>query len=73
MAEKKPKPETQAERFKRAAREHEADESGETFERAFKKIVPPKRPPPSKKRHITPPARLGTGSITSQPEITALS
>jgi hypothetical protein len=44
MAEKKPKTESQAERFKRTAREHEADESGEAFERAFKKIVPPKKP-----------------------------
>lgn len=45
VAEKKLKPETQAERFKRAAREHEADETGAEFDRAFKKIVPPIQPP----------------------------
>lgn len=32
----------QSRRFKEAARELGADESGETFERAFKKIVPAK-------------------------------
>jgi len=31
-------------RFKETARELEADETGESFERAFKKIVPPKKP-----------------------------
>ena len=31
---------TQKERFIEAARAHEADESGETFERAMTKIVP---------------------------------
>jgi hypothetical protein len=35
----------QAERFKRTAREVEADESGQTFDEAFKKIVPEKRRP----------------------------
>lgn len=34
----------QHDRFKEAAREAGADESGETFERAFGKIVPPKKP-----------------------------
>jgi hypothetical protein len=42
----KPKPkliyEEQSERFKQAARELGADESGENFEQAFRKIVPPK-------------------------------
>ncbi|MES0139240.1 hypothetical protein NKJ88_30515 [Mesorhizobium sp. M0016] len=34
----------QSERFKEAARELEADETGEAFERAFEKIAkPPKR------------------------------
>lgn len=41
-AKKKPdKP--QSERFKETARALEADESGNLFERMFKKIVPPKK------------------------------
>jgi hypothetical protein len=32
----------QYERFREFAREHEADESVETFDRTFKKLVPPK-------------------------------
>jgi hypothetical protein len=36
----------QLQRFKEAAKELGADESGETFERAFKKLVPPKAPKP---------------------------
>lgn len=39
-----PKEKPQHERFKEAAREHEADETGEKLERAFGKIVPPVRP-----------------------------
>ena len=40
----KPKRESaQSRRFKEAARAIGADESGETFERAFRKIVPPKK------------------------------
>ena len=35
----------QAERFIETARQHGADESGEEFERAFRKLVPPKRSP----------------------------
>lgn len=35
----------QHKRFKEAAREHGADESGKKFEEAFGKIVPPKRKP----------------------------
>lgn len=39
---KKPKDKrTQSERFKDTAEELGADESGEAFERAFKKITPP--------------------------------
>lgn len=42
MPAKKPKPDEkpQSERFIEAAREAEADETEEGFERAFKKIVP---------------------------------
>jgi hypothetical protein len=40
--EKKKRDPMQIQRFKDTARELGADESGETFERAFKKIVPPK-------------------------------
>ena len=43
----KKNPMTDAERSRRfieTARELEADETGEAFERAFKKIVPPKKP-----------------------------
>ena len=35
-------PKKQHERFKEVAREHGADESGERFEKAFGKAVPPK-------------------------------
>ena len=45
-AKPKPKPKLtdkkQSERFIETARELEADESGESFERAFEKIAPPK-------------------------------
>ena len=34
----------QAERFKQTARDIEADQSGEAFEKAFRKLVPVKRP-----------------------------
>ena len=37
-------PKAQHDRFKEAAREHGADESGEKFEQAFGKIVPPAKP-----------------------------
>ena len=45
MAKPKPKPDdkSQKERFIETARELEADESGKAFDRAFKRIVPPKR------------------------------
>ena len=35
---------TQKERFIETARELEADETGEAFERALKKIMPPAKP-----------------------------
>lgn len=44
----------QSQRFKEAAKELGADESGEMFERAFKRIVPPKKP---KKQHPKPKAK----------------
>jgi hypothetical protein len=50
-AKPKPKPDAkpkadkpQIERFKETARSLGCDETGEDFERAFAKIVPPKRP-----------------------------
>jgi hypothetical protein len=43
-AEKKDKDETQIERFKKKAKELGADESADSFERAFKKIVKPPKP-----------------------------
>ena len=36
---------TQRERFVQTAREIEVDESGETFEKAFEKLVPPNHAP----------------------------
>jgi hypothetical protein len=39
-----PKDKEQARRFRDAAREIGADETGKAFEAAFGKIVPPKRP-----------------------------
>lgn len=47
---------TQAERFLKTAREVGADETGEAFERAMDKIVPPKRPAPQNGRvnHAAP-------------------
>lgn len=44
MAKPKPDDKKQSEHFIKKAREVEADESGEVFERAFKKVVPPKTP-----------------------------
>lgn len=52
MPKKKDPPEDPAkqhERFKELAREVGADESGEKFERAFGKIVPPKKPSKDRK------------------------
>lgn len=46
MAKAKKKKESQAEqseRFRRAAEEAGADKSGKLFERAFKKVIRPKR------------------------------
>ena len=44
MAKPKPKQDDkeQSKRFIKKARELDADETGEVFERVFKKIVPPK-------------------------------
>jgi hypothetical protein len=42
----KPDDPEQSKRFVETAREIEADESGETFRRAFEKIVPPKNSTP---------------------------
>lgn len=39
--------EADGQRFLETARQLGADESGEAFERAFGKIVPPKKPKPS--------------------------
>lgn len=36
-------PKEQFKRFVETAREHEVDETGEEFEKAFKKIVPPQK------------------------------
>ena len=46
MPKEKPKQgdKEQSKRFIEKARELEADESDEAFERAFKKIIPPARP-----------------------------
>jgi hypothetical protein len=46
MPKKKPglSEKEQSKRFKETAREVGADESGNAFERAFKKLVPPKKP-----------------------------
>ena len=43
-----PKPDdpAQSKRFVETAREIEADETGEAFQRAFEKLVPPKPPTP---------------------------
>ncbi len=46
MPKKKPPPpdeKPQRERFIEAAREAGVDETGEAFERAFRKVVPPKK------------------------------
>lgn len=41
---------SQKERFIEQARKSEADESGEAFERAFRRVVPPKTEPESGSR-----------------------
>lgn len=59
MANRKPKvPENaddkeQSERFIGAAREHETDETGKEFERAFKNIIPSKPRKSKKKSTLT--------------------
>ena len=42
-AKSEPDDKAQKERFIEKARELEADDSGEEFDRAFKKILPPKK------------------------------
>jgi len=50
-AKRKPKVDkAQAKRFAEAARKIGVDESGEAFERAFGRIVPPKRPGKAEKK-----------------------
>ena len=44
MAKPKSDDKEQSRRFVEKAREIEADESGETFERAIKKVIPPAQP-----------------------------
>lgn len=44
----------QAKRFEETAREIGCDESGEAFERAFGKIVPPKLPEPKAEKPAKP-------------------
>jgi hypothetical protein len=55
---RKPNPKSddpaQSKRFIEAARELETDETGEAFERVFKKVVPAKQPRPQPK----PPASI---------------
>ncbi len=48
---------SQAERFLETAREIGVDETGEAFERAVEKIVPPKRPQRDGARTPLPPKR----------------
>ena len=44
MRKRKPSDKEQYERFRQAARELGTDESEEAFERAFRKVVPVKKP-----------------------------
>ena len=43
-------PKEQFKRFVETAREHDVDESGKDFERAFKKVVPPNHANAGRKR-----------------------
>ena len=43
-AERKRADDEQVERFREFAREHEADDDPETFDHAFRKILPPVKP-----------------------------
>lgn len=52
---------TQAERFLETAREVGADETGEAFERAMDRIVPPRRPAPASKPVKRPEAKPKAG------------
>jgi hypothetical protein len=42
-------PKEQFKRFVETAREHELDESGKDLERAIRKVVPPKKPSPTRR------------------------
>lgn len=53
---------TQAERFLETAREVGADETGEAFERAMDRIVPPRRPATSGKPVKRPGAKPKAGN-----------
>lgn len=48
---------SQRERFMETARDVEADESGKTFERTFKKLIPPKKAKPSNRRSRSKPLK----------------
>ncbi len=50
----KPDEKSQSERFIEAAREAEADETEEGFERAFKKVIHPSKPPHDQDRPEEP-------------------
>ena len=58
MAAKKDR-KAQSKRFVEKAKELGADESGEAFERALKKIVPPRTPLRRSQDHDGPPASKG--------------
>ena len=47
-------PKEQFKRFVETAHDHGVDESGKEFERAFKKVVPPKRRSVSASRRTSP-------------------
>lgn len=49
MTPKKDKEKSQKQRFIETARELGCDETGEKFDEAFRKIVPPKEPTPALK------------------------
>lgn len=53
-AKSKPKEKSQKERFIEKARELEADETGEAFERAIKKVIPARPGTVAGRRHEKP-------------------
>jgi hypothetical protein len=54
-------PKEQFKRFVETAREHGVDESGKEFERAFKKVVPPK--PRPTRSIVAPKPRKNRGRV----------